>query len=621
MRNRILVVLLLFFLLLITDNTGLQKAAGLPAWSIFLLYLIPYLLIGYDIIIKAGKNIRNGQIFDENFLMMIATFAAFAIQEYSEALAVMLFYQIGELFQSYAVGKSRQSITEMMSIAPSYANLEKDGQISQVDPEDVAVGDIIVIRPGEKIPLDGTVIEGESFIDTAALTGESVPRKARTGDNVISGCLNGDGTLKVCVAKKYEDSTVAKILELVENASNKKARLENFITRFARYYTPVVTLGAAILAIVPPLILGGGFSSWIQRACIFLIVSCPCALVISVPLGFFGGIGAASKLGVLVKGSNFLEAIAEVSTIVFDKTGTLTKGEFKVSKILPAVDSGFDSSDLLELAAHGEGYSTHPIGASIQQAYGQPLKLERITDVSEVAGHGIHGKFDGLDFLLGNAGLLKQEHISYVPCNESGTVVYAAYDRHFVGCIVISDTVKEGAKEAICSMKQVGIRKTVMLTGDRKEAADAVAGELGIDEVHAELLPADKVSQVEQLLSTSSKNARVAFVGDGINDAPVLMRADVGIAMGSLGSDAAIEAADIVLMDDDIRKIAGIVKISRKTLRIVRENIIFALAVKVIVLVLGALGFATMWEAVFADVGVSVIAIINAMRALRTKGI
>ena len=620
-RNRIILVLILFFLLLIADRTGFLERLALPAAVIFILYLIPYLLIGYDIILKAARNIRNGQVFDENFLMMIATFAAFGIRQYSEALAVMLFYQIGELFQSYAVGKSRQSITEMMSIAPEYANLEKDGQIEKVDPDEVTVGSIIVIRPGEKIPLDGVVTEGESFIDTAALTGESVPRKARTGDNVISGCVNGDGTLKVRVAKAYEDSTVAKILELVENASSKKARLENFITRFARYYTPVVTIGAAVLAFLPPLLLGGGFATWIQRACIFLIVSCPCALVISVPLGFFGGIGAASRIGVLVKGSNFLEAIAEVSTIVFDKTGTLTKGEFKVSKVLPQAGSGFTEGELLEIAAHGEGYSTHPIAASIQAAYAQPLKLDRVSDTSEVAGHGIHEKFDGLDLLLGNAALMEQEYISYTSCAEAGTVIYIAYDHRFIGCIVISDTVKDGAKEAIHRMKQVGIQKTVMLTGDRKEAADAVAAELGIDEVHSELLPADKVNEVEKLLGKSGKNARVAFVGDGINDAPVLMRADVGIAMGSLGSDAAIEAADIVLMDDDIRKIAGIVKISRKTLHIVRENIIFALAVKVIVLVLGALGMATMWEAVFADVGVSVIAIINSMRALRTKGI
>ena len=620
-RNRIILVLVLFFLLLIADKTGFLARLALPAAVTFILYLIPYLLIGYDIILKAGKNIRNGQVFDENFLMMIATFAAFGIRQYSEALAVMLFYQIGELFQGYAVGKSRQSITEMMSIAPEYANLEKNGQIEKVDPDEVTVGSIIVIRPGEKIPLDGVVTEGESFVDTAALTGESVPRKARTGDNVISGCVNGDGTLKVRVAKAYEDSTVAKILELVENASSKKARLENFITRFARYYTPVVTIGAAVLAFFPPLLLGGGFSTWIQRACIFLIVSCPCALVISVPLGFFGGIGAASRIGVLVKGSNFLEAIAEVSTIVFDKTGTLTKGEFKVSKVLPQTGSGFTESELLEIAAHGEGYSTHPIAASIQAAYAQPLKLDRISDTSEVAGHGIHEKFDGLDLLLGNAALMEQERISYTPCAETGTVIYIAYDHRFIGCIVISDTVKDGAKEAIHRMKQVGIQKTVMLTGDRKEAADAVAAELGIDEVHSELLPADKVNEVEKLLGKSGKNARVAFVGDGINDAPVLMRADVGIAMGSLGSDAAIEAADIVLMDDDIRKIAGIVKISRKTLHIVRENIVFALTVKVIVLVLGALGMATMWEAVFADVGVSVIAIINSMRALRTKGI
>ena len=514
------------------------------------------------------------------------------------------------------VGKSRQSISAMMDICPEYANIEVDRKLTQVDPDDVEVGSVIVVKPGERIPLDGIVLEGESFIDTAALTGEAVPRKAAAGDEIISGCVNGSGTLKVQTTKEFDDSTVAKILELVENASSKKARVENFITRFAKYYTPVVTIGAVILAILPPLILGGGWSDWIQRACIFLVISCPCALVISVPLGFFGGIGAASKVGVLVKGSNYLEAVAEMTTIVFDKTGTLTKGEFKVSEILPAEGS---KEELLEIAALGEGYSNHPIAASIREAYGKELDMNRITDAEEVAGHGISVRIDGRNVLIGNEKLMKEKAIFYEPCKNIGTVVYVAREGKFLGSIVIADTVKDGAKEAIASMKKVGVKKCVMLTGDRKEAAEGIAAELGIDEVHAELLPQDKVSQVERLLKEENGKEKLAFVGDGINDAPVLTRADIGIAMGSMGSDAAIEAADVVLMDDDIRKIASIVRISRKTLGIVKQNIVFALAVKAIVLVLGAFGVANMWEAVFADVGVSVIAILNSMRALKTE--
>ena len=612
MLIRILITFVLFAILFVCEHTGILAPLE-GTFLLFLIYLVPYLVIGYDIIYKAARNISHGQVFDENFLMMIATFGAFGVGEYSEAVAVMLFYQVGELFQGYAVGKSRQSISDMMDICPEYANIEKDGVLQQVDPDDVEVGSIIVIKPGERIPLDGVIVEGESLIDTAALTGESVPRSAKAGDEIISGCVNGSGTLKVRTTKEFDDSTVAKILELVENASSKKARVENFITRFAKYYTPVVTIGAVILAILPPLILGGGWAEWIQRACIFLVISCPCALVISVPLGFFGGIGAASQIGVLVKGSNYLEAVAEMDTIVFDKTGTLTKGEFKVTEVQ---SEQLSKDELIELAALGEGYSNHPIANSIREAYGKELDLNRVTQTEEVAGHGIKAVIDGKTVLLGNEKLMKAEKIAYTGCKSIGTVVYVACDGVFEGAVVISDTIKDGAKEAIRDMKQVGVRKSVMLTGDRRQTAEAVAAEIGIDEVHAELLPGDKVAQVEALLAAEGEKQKLAFVGDGINDAPVLTRADIGIAMGSMGSDAAIEAADIVLMDDDVTKIASIVKIARKTLSIVKQNIVFALAVKAIVLVMGALGFANMWEAVFADVGVSVIAILNSMRTL-----
>lgn len=613
MLVRIVIAFLLLAGLMTAEHTGgLESLKG--SWLLFLIYLIPYLVIGYDIIYKAARNISHGQIFDENFLMMIATFGAFGVKEYSEAVAVMLFYQVGELFQSYAVGKSRQSISAMMDICPEYANIEADGELTQVDPDDVEVGTIIVVKPGERIPLDGIVTEGESLIDTAALTGESVPRKASAGDEIISGCVNGSGTLKVKVTKEFEDSTVAKILELVENASSKKANVENFITRFAKYYTPIVTVGAVLLAVLPPLVLGSGWGEWIQRACIFLVISCPCALVISVPMGFFGGIGAASKIGVLVKGSNYLEAVSEMTTIVFDKTGTLTKGEFKVAQILP---QNCGEEELLELAALGEGYSNHPIAGSIKEAYGKTLDMNRVSDAEEIAGHGIRVLIDGKEILVGNGKLMRQQNIDYISCKEAGTIVYVASQGEFSGAIVISDTVKDGAKEAIRSMKHVGVKKSVMLTGDRKEAAESVAAELGIDEVYSELLPGDKVAKVEGLLERQRNKEKLAFVGDGINDAPVLTRADIGIAMGSMGSDAAIEAADVVLMDDDVRKIASIVHISRKTLRIVKQNIVFALAVKALVLLLGALGMANMWEAVFADVGVSVIAILNSMRALK----
>lgn len=615
MLIRIIVAFLLFAGLLACEHTGMFDSVKNP-WILFVIYLVPYFIIGYDIVFKAFRNISHGQVFDENFLMTIATFGAFGVQEYTEAVAVMLFYQVGELFQNYAVGKSRQSISDMMDICPEYANIEENGNLKQVDPDDVEIDSIIVIKPGERIPLDGIVVEGESLIDTAALTGESVPRKAQTGDEIISGCVNGSGTLKVRVTKEFDDSTVAKILELVENASSKKAKVENFITRFAKYYTPIVTIGAVLLAILPPVILGGDWSSWIQRACIFLVISCPCALVISVPMGFFGGIGAASRIGVLVKGSNYLEAVAEMTTIVFDKTGTLTKGEFKVSEILPVDVS---KEELLEIAALGEAYSNHPIAESLKEAYGKSIDMNRVSGAEEIAGHGIKVEIDGREVLIGNGKLMKKEQISYESCKSAGTVVYVACNGKFAGAVVISDTIKDGAKEAIEDMKKVGVRKCVMLTGDRSEAAEYVAKELAIDEVHAELLPGDKVSQVEELLGKKNVKEKLAFVGDGINDAPVLTRADIGIAMGSMGSDAAIEAADVVLMDDDIRKIASIVRISRKTLRIVKQNIVFALGVKAIVLLMGAFGIANMWEAVFADVGVSVIAILNSMRALKAK--
>ena len=617
-RNRILLVLALFAALLVLDKTG--RLSGIPVPGRFIIYLVPYLVIGYDVLRGAFLGMKNGQLFDEKFLMTIATFAAFGIGEYSEALAVMLFYQIGELFQSVAVGKSRKSIADMMSIAPEYANLETEDGVEETDPEDVPVGSIIVIRAGEKIPLDGTVISGESFVNTAALTGEPVPRRAAPGDPVISGCVNGEGVLRVRTEKIYEDSTVARILELVENASSRKARLENFITRFARWYTPVVTCCAVLLAVLPPLLAGGEWAEWVKRACIFLIVSCPCAMVISVPLGFFGGIGAASKIGVLVKGSNYLEAAAEMDTMVFDKTGTITRGEFEVTEIHPAEGT---KEELLALAAAAESISAHPIAAAILRAYGKPVPADLVTDGKETAGHGIRARVGESEVLLGNARLMESEGIAFRAIESAGTLIYAAADGRFRGTIVIADRVKEGVPEAIRAMKKAGIRRVVMLTGDRRAAAEAVAAEAGIDEVHAELLPEDKVIRLEELLGAAASGnragAKVGFAGDGINDAPVLMRADVGIAMGSLGSDAAIEAADIVLMDDDIRKIGAVVRIARKTLAIVKENIAFAIGVKLLVLLLGALGIANMWEAVFADVGVCVIAILNSMRALEMR--
>ena len=597
----------------------LVAAALIPVDGIvkLVLFLIPYAVIGWDVLWKAIRNIAHGQVFDENFLMAIATVGAFALGEYPEGVAVMLFYQVGELFQSYAVGRSRQSIAALMDIRPDYANIEQDGKLVQVDPEDVAVGDTIVIKAGEKIPLDGVVLEGSSAVDTAALTGESLPRDVDPGDDVVSGCINQSGLLKVRVTKVFGESTVAKILDLVENSSSKKARAENFITRFARYYTPVVVIGAVLLAVLPPLLFGGDWSDWLQRALIFLVISCPCALVISVPLSFFGGIGGASKQGILVKGSNYLEALAKTETVVFDKTGTLTKGTFQVTAVHP---DRISKGELLELAAMAESYSEHPISRSLREAYQKPVDASRVTDVEEISGHGVRAKVDGHDVYAGNGKWMDRIGASWRNCHRTGTVVHVAVDGEYAGHIVISDAVKPDAAAAIEALKREGVKKTVMLTGDVKAVGEAVAREIGIDEVHAELLPGDKVDQVERLLKNTSGKGKLAFVGDGINDAPVLSRADIGIAMGGLGSDAAIEAADIVLMDDKPSKLAVAVRISRKTLRIVRQNIVFALGIKLLFLALGAFGMANMWEAVFADVGVSVLAILNASRALRTYG-
>ena len=612
MLMRILVAAAGLIALLVLDHLG--TLAALPGLVRLGLYLIPYAVIGWDILANAVRNILHGQVFDENFLMAVATLAAFGIGEYPEAVAVMLLYQIGELFQSYAVGKSRKSISDLMDIAPEFANLETEDGLEQADPEDVAVGSIIVIKPGERVPLDGTVLSGESLLDTAALTGESVPRRASAGDDVISGCVNGSGTLRVQTTKVYEDSTVSRILELVENASSKKARVETFITRFARIYTPVVTILAVLLALAPPLVLHQSWSQWIRTACIFLVVSCPCALVISVPLGFFGGIGACSKLGVLVKGSNYLEFLSSLRTLVLDKTGTVTKGEFKVARILPQET---DEQTLLELAAHGEAYSTHPIAQSIREAYGRQPELSRLGQTQELSGRGIETTLDGRQLLLGNATLMQERSIPCPALESMGTVVYCAMDGRYLGAIEIADSLKPGAAEALAAVKAQGVEQTVMLTGDRREAAELVGARLGIDQVHAELLPGDKVAHVERILAETGERGKLAFVGDGLNDAPVLSRADVGIAMGSLGSDAAIEAADVVIMDDDIGKIASTIAISKKTMRIVRQNIVFALAVKLLIMVLGVVGLATMWLAVFGDVGVSIIAILNSMRTLR----
>ena len=596
----------------------LIAAAFLPAggWLRLLIFLIPYGIIGWDVLWKAARNIVHGQIFDENFLMSIATIGAFFTGEFPEAVVVMLFYQVGELFQSYAVGRSRRSIASLMDIRPDYANMERDGKLVQVDPEEVSAGDQIVIKAGERVPLDGVVLEGSSAVNTAALTGESLPREVEPGDDVISGCINQSGLLRVRVTKAFGESTVAKILNLVENSSAKKARAENFITRFSRYYTPCVVIGAVLLAVLPPLILGGGWPDWIHRALIFLVISCPCALVISVPLSFFGGIGGASNNGILVKGGNYLETLADTEIVVFDKTGTLTRGVFNVTAIHP---DKISESDLLEIAALAESYSDHPISRSLKEAYALVIDNTRVTGVEELSGRGIRAKIDGRDVCVGNNKLMEEIGVNWHPCHRIGTTVHVAVNGSYAGHIVISDEIKEDAVSAIAALKKEGVRKTVMLTGDAKPVGESVAKELGLDQVYAELLPADKVDRVEELLREKSKKGKLAFVGDGINDAPVLSRADIGIAMGAMGSDAAIEAADIVLMDDKPSKIAEAIRVSRKTLRIARQNIIFALAVKLLILVLGAIGLANMWEAVFADVGVSVLAILNAMRALRSK--
>lgn len=588
----------------------------LEGWAELGVYLVCYAVIGWDIVWKAITNILHGQVFDENFLMTIATIGALILGEHSEGVAVMLFYQVGEWFQSYAVSKSRRSITSLMDIRPDYANIEQGGKLVQVDPEDVKIGDTIIVKPGERVPLDGKIIKGSSTLDTSALTGESMPREVEAGMEVISGCINQTGILTIQTTKEFGESTVAKILDLVENASDKKGKMENFITRFARYYTPVVVFAALALAILPPLVTGQAFSIWIYRALTFLVISCPCALVISIPLSFFGGIGGASKIGVLVKGSNYLEALAYTETVVFDKTGTLTKGSFAVTEIHA---NGMEDEELLELAAYAEDYSNHPISLSIQKAYGKKIDNSRITDVQEIAGHGVQAVIDGMTVLAGNAKLMEREHISYMAPNAIGTVVYVAFDGRYAGCIVIADEVKADAPAAIKELKAAGIRRTVMLTGDADAVGQDVARRLGLDRAYTELLPADKVDRVEELLAQKSDKGMLAFVGDGINDAPVLARADVGIAMGALGSDAAIEAADVVLMTDEPSKIAAVMQIARKTIRISNENIVFALGVKLLVLILGALGRANMWAAVFADVGVSVIAILNAIRAMRVK--
>ena len=588
-----------------------------------LLYLIPYAVIGYDILRKAVLGIMHGEVFDENFLMAVATVGAMGLGEYSEGVAVMLFYQIGELFQAVAVGKSRQNISALMDIRPDYANIEaEDGSLEQVDPDDVEIGTVIVVRPGEKVPIDGVVVEGTSTLNTSALTGESVPREITVDQDVISGCVNLTGLLKIRTTKEFGESTVSKILDLVENSSMKKSKSENFITKFARYYTPAVCYSALALAILPPvinLIMGNpaAWSTWIIRALTFLVISCPCALVISIPLSFFGGIGAASACGILVKGSNYLEALSETKYVVFDKTGTLTKGVFDVTGIYPGRE--FTEDELLEYAAYAESYSSHPISKSLKNAYGKELDASNVSDVEEISGHGVTAKVNGRQVAAGNAKLMKSLNLAYTENTGVGTVVHVAVDGKYAGYILISDVIKDGAKEAIASLKNSGVKKCVMLTGDSKTVAEHVAGELKLDEVHSELFPADKVSCVEKLLQDKSEKEKLAFVGDGINDAPVLSRADIGIAMGALGSDAAIEAADVVLMDDNPAKIALAMRISRKCLRIVYENIVFALAVKAICLILGALGIANMWVAIFADVGVMVLAVLNAIRCLRIK--
>lgn len=629
-RNRIVAALAIFAAVFaVTEFVPLAQYVGGETNALYLefvLFLIPYLIAGYDVLLKAARNIGNGQVFDENFLMTIATVGAFALVLFpdsqphmAEGAAVMLFYQVGELFQGYAVGKSRQSIADMMDIAPDFANVMRDGKLVQVDPYEIGVGDEIVVKPGERVPLDGTIVEGSTQLDTAALTGESVPRHVEEGAEVISGCVNMTGKITVKVSKPFEQSTVSRILELVESASEKKAQTENFITRFARYYTPIVTIGALVLAVLPPLLFGQSWSDWIERGLTFLVVSCPCALVISVPLSFFGGIGGASRLGILVKGGNYLEALSHTETVVFDKTGTLTNGSFNVVAVHPDAAAEVDPDLILSIAAHAEAYSDHPIAVSVKEAFTGEIDQSRIADVREEGGHGVRAVVDERVVLVGNDKLMREEGIAYHDCELTGTILHVSIDGKYAGHIIIADVVKEDAAECIKRLHAAGVRKTVMLTGDRAEVAKAVAEKLGLDEYHGKLLPEDKVNQVERLLGETSEKGKLAFVGDGINDAPVLTRADIGIAMGAMGSDAAIEAADIVLMDDKPSKIASAIRIARKTMRIVWQNIIFALGVKFAVLVLAAVGLATMWLAVFADVGVAILAILNAMRCMRVK--
>ncbi len=607
--TKIIIALILFLIAIIIKfpNEWLNKG----------IFIISYLIVGIEVLKEAIENIFKGEVFDENFLMSIATIGAFAIGEFPEAVAVMLFYQIGELFQSYAVDKSRKSIASLMDIRPDYANVKRENEISKVNPEEVEIGETIVVKPGEKIPLDGKVVDGESLIDTSALTGESVPRKAKIGDEVLSGCINQNGLLEIKVTKEFGESTVSKILDLVENASSKKSKSENFITKFARYYTPAVVIIAVILAIVPPFIFHNAtFTEWLYRALTFLVVSCPCALVISIPLGFFGGIGGASKMGILVKGSNYLEALSQTEIVVFDKTGTLTQGIFEVQKI---ETEEISKEEMLRLVTHAENYSNHPISQSIKKAYGKEIDKNIISKTEEISGKGIIAKVENNDIIIGNNKLMDEKNIQYKKCNEIGTILYVAINNKFAGYIVIADKVKEDAQKTIKTLKQNHIKKTVMLTGDKKEVGEKVAKKLNIDEVYTELLPDGKVEKVEELIKQKSEKGKLAFVGDGINDAPVLALSDIGIAMGGLGSDSAIEAADIVIMTDEPSKLINAIKISKKTMRIVKENIIFAIAVKVAVLILSAFGLSTMWEAVFADVGVSVIAIINSLRVLRVK--
>lgn len=629
-RNRIVVALAIFAAVFaVTEFVPIAQYVGGETNALYLefvLFLIPYLIAGYDVLLKAARNIGNGQVFDENFLMTIATVGAFALVLFpdsqphmAEGAAVMLFYQVGELFQGYAVGKSRQSIADMMDIAPDFANVMRDGKLVQVDPYEIGVGDEIVVKPGERVPLDGTIVEGSTQLDTAALTGESVPRHVEEGAEVISGCVNMTGKITVKVSKPFEQSTVSRILELVESASEKKAQTENFITRFARYYTPIVTIGALVLAVLPPLLFGQSWSDWIERGLTFLVVSCPCALVISVPLSFFGGIGGASRLGILVKGGNYLEALSHTETVVFDKTGTLTNGSFSVVAVHPDAAAEVDPDLILSIAAHAEAYSDHPIAVSVKEAFTGEIDQSRIADVREEGGHGVRAVVDERVVLVGNDKLMREEGIAYHDCELTGTILHVSIDGKYAGHIIIADVVKEDAAECIKRLHAAGVRKTVMLTGDRAEVAKAVAEKLGLDEYHGKLLPEDKVNQMERLLGETSEKGKLAFVGDGINDAPVLTRADIGIAMGAMGSDAAIEAADIVLMDDKPSKIASAIRIARKTMRIVWQNIVFALGVKFAVLVLAAVGLATMWLAVFADVGVAILAILNAMRCMRVK--